>query len=146
MNRSMTRHDIGKRAGEYFQSGFHCAEAVASAVLEARGMDTAQARKHATAFGGGMGRTFCETCGAISGGLIAIGHLHGRSEQGVNWDLPAEMGRDLRDRFISEYGETCCQTLRDRFGDEQGPLCTRLVEHVAAATEAVLTVKRLGRD
>jgi len=125
-------------AGVYFQDGFHCAEAVASAILESKGMDPTQAIMHATAFGGGMGRSFTETCGAISGGLIAIGHLHGRTKRGESWDTPAAMGSQLRDRFIEGFGETNCGVLRDRFGEEQNAECTKIVEIVTKATLEVL--------
>lgn len=139
-NEQCSKKCIGKKAGEYFQNGYHCAEAVASAVLEARDLDPAQAVAHATAFGGGMGRTFCEACGAISGGLIAIGHLHGRTKPGESWDTPAAMGQALRDAFVEAYGETNCGVLRDRFGEEQQAKCTRLVEIMAEATMDALAV------
>lgn len=129
---------VGRKAGEYFRSGYHCAEAVVSAVLESKGVDPKQAVAHATPFGGGVGRTFCETCGALSGGLIAIGHLHGRSAQGECWDTPAAMGKALRESFVEVYGETGCGVLRERFGEKQGALCSRLVEVVAEATVNVL--------
>lgn len=129
---------VGEKAGKYFQNGYHCAEAVASAVLEDRDIDPRQAVAHATPFGGGMGRTFCETCGAISGGLIAIGHVHGRREIGENWDKPAAMGEALRNAFVKEYDVTDCGVLRERFGEEQSIQCTRIVEVMAAATVDVL--------
>ena len=82
---------VGELASGYFGSGFHCAEAVAKAVLESLGHDANAAVAHATAFGGGFGGTYCEACGALSGGLLAIGHLHGRCEPAADWDLPAEL-------------------------------------------------------
>lgn len=133
------RQCTGKNASRYLQNGFHCAEAVALAVLEGLDVDPDQAVAHATPFGGGMGRTFCETCGALTGGLIAIGHLHGRTEQGESWDTPAAMGQALRDSFVKSYGETGCGILRDRFGEEQSEQCARLVEVVARATERILS-------
>jgi len=131
---------VGKKAGECFQSGYHCAEAVVFAVLEARGVDPSQAIAHATPFGGGVGRTFCEVCGALSGGLIAVGHMYGRTEKGGGWDVPASMSKALRDFFIEEYGSTGCGVLRDRFGEEQYLQCTRIVERVAEATNDILVV------
>lgn len=115
-------------AAELFGNGFHCAEAVTWAVLEALKEDPAQAAAHATAFGGGFGRSFEEACGALSGGLIAIGHLHGRSAPQGPWDLPAKLGAELRNRFIEEFGTTHCATLRQCFGQErQMQECLKLV-------------------
>lgn len=106
-------------AARHFGDGFHCAEAVAWAVLGALGEESESAAAHATAFGGGFGRTFQEACGALSGGLIAIGHLHGRPKPEGEWDLPADLGAELRQRFIDEFGTSHCASLRERFGEEQ---------------------------
>jgi len=128
----------GKKAGTYFQSGYHCAEAVAAAILESQGIDSSQAVAHATPFGGGIGKSHCETCGAITGGLIAIGHFHGRTQRGENWDTPARMGKELREQFIQAYGETGCGILRERFGENQMDECARVVENITEATIAIL--------
>jgi C_GCAxxG_C_C family probable redox protein len=118
-------------AAEHFGNGFHCAEAVAWAVLEALQENSAQAAAHATAFGGGFGRSFEEACGALSGGLIAIGHLHGRSAPQGEWDVPAKLGAELRNRFVEDFGTTNCAALRERFGQERQMLeCRRLVRGV----------------
>jgi len=129
---------VGSRAAEYFGNGYHCAEAVASAVLEKLGLDPTLARMHATPFGGGMGRSFCETCGALSGGLIAIGHVHGRKARGDDWTGAALMGSELRDAMIEAYGATGCGALLDRFGQDGDAECARLVGRMAEAAAAIL--------
>ena len=107
------------KAASYFGNGFHCAEAVASAVLEALDHNPTEAAAHSTAFGGGVGSTYEELCGALSGGLIAIGHLYGRRRRDEDWDLAAKKGAELRRIFLDQF-ETChCGTLRERFGQEQ---------------------------
>ncbi|MCD4719592.1 MAG: C-GCAxxG-C-C family protein [Desulfobacula sp.] len=124
---------IKEKAGYYFENGFHCAEAVAVAVLEGLGKDTSQAAIHATAFGGGFGMTFDEACGALSGSLIAIGHLYGRRIPGENWDIPAELGSKIRQKFIDHFETTHCATLRERFGEEMlEKECCKVVKIVAA--------------
>lgn len=128
------RQAAGDKAGEYFINGFHCAEAVAAAVLESVGEDPGEASAHATAFGGGCGRTFNELCGALSGGLIAIGHLYGRRTPGGNWDLPARFGAKIRQQFLEDFETTHCATLRKRFGDKrQADECRKLVRCVTTA-------------
>ena len=134
------RSRIGEIASAYFQNGYHCDEAVASAIVESKGMDPRQAVAHATPFGGGVGKSFCEMCGAMSGGLIAIGHVHGRANQGDNWDDVAAMGAALRNRFIENYGETGCGALRERFGEEQMVMCARLVQTIAEETHRILEI------
>lgn len=113
-----------------FNNGLHCAETVACCVLHAAGQDATMAIRHATPFGGGFGVSYCEACGALSGGLIAIGHLHGRRENGSDWETPKQMAKALRDRFIEDHGTTHCQTLRDRFGEQQDAECRKIVSGV----------------
>lgn len=116
----------------YFQNGYHCAEAVAAAVLEDMGDDPAMAVAHATAFGGGMGRSFCETCGALSGALIVVGQYNAREIRGASWDEAAALGARIRELFVDQYGTTHCGTLRERFGEDQSELCARLTGTIAA--------------
>ncbi len=128
------RRRAGEKAAQLFGNGYHCAEAVAAAVLAAMDQASSEAVAHATAFGGGFGRTHQETCGAISGALIAIGHLHGRRRPGGEWDYPAELGAAIRQRFVDEFGTAHCQALRHRFGEaRQMAECRRLTGWVAVA-------------
>ena len=133
----------GKRAAAYFGNGFHCAEAVVAAVLETIGEEPGMAAAHATAFGGGFGRTFAEACGALAGGLIVIGHMHGRKIPKGDWDVPAILGDQLRQRFIGEFASTHCATLRQRFGDEnQMKECRNIVEQVATSLVDLLAEQK----
>jgi C_GCAxxG_C_C family probable redox protein len=126
-------------AATYFGNGFHCAEAVAWSVLAAMGENPAEAAAHASAFGGGFGRSFSEACGALSGGLIAIGHLYGRRKPEGEWNLPAELGAQIRQRFVDDFGTTHCASLRERFGQaQQMNECRKLVEQVVTALLGLL--------
>jgi C_GCAxxG_C_C family probable redox protein len=129
-----------EKAAKYFGNGFHCAESVAVAVLDVLGEEPSEAAAHATAFGGGFGRTFQEVCGALSGALIAIGHIYGRREMGGEWDLAAEFGAKIRQRFLDDFGATNCETLLARFGDERQMIeCRNLTKKVTATLLALLT-------
>lgn len=138
--------EISLKAGDFFGNGFHCAEAVARAVIEGQGEDGTSAAAHATAFGGGFGKCFDEACGALSGALIAIGHFHGRTEPGADWEVPARMGAMVRDAFIRRWGTTHCRTLRDGFGEErQMDECRRIVEETVLDLLDVLDDEKAGR-
>jgi C_GCAxxG_C_C family probable redox protein len=108
-----------QRAGAYFGDSFHCAEAVAKAVLEALGHDPDPVVACATPFGGGFGKSFQEACGALSGALLVAGHLHGRSAAGQDWDYAASLGALLRQGFVERHGTTRCAALRERFGPQR---------------------------
>ncbi len=123
---------VEDRAAFYFDNGYHCAEAVVASVLEQIGEDSAQALAHATAFGGGFGRSFEEPCGALSGALIVIGHTCPRKGRGESWDIAADLGAEIRRRFINNFGITHCGTLREEFGEEQSQKCGELTGRLAA--------------
>jgi C_GCAxxG_C_C family probable redox protein len=130
-----------EKAAGYFGEGYHCAEAIVAAFLESIGDDPGEAIAHATAFGGGFGRTFADTCGVLSGSMIAIGHVCGRRQRGDNWDRPAEFGAAVRQQFIDSYGTSNCGVLRERFGEEQQMIeCRKLVR------DGVLVLLKLYRD
>ncbi len=123
---------ISSQAGDSFGNGFHCAEAVAKSVIDGMGGDGSAAAAHATAFGGGFGKSHEEACGALSGALIVIGHFFGRTQPHPDWDRPADLGAGIRNQFIDQWGSTRCRTLCDRFGEEgQMDCCREIVRGVA---------------
>ncbi len=67
-------------AVEKFLSGYNCAQAVLSAYGPDLGLDGEMALKVATGLGAGMGRRG-EVCGAVTGGILALGLKYGRGGQ-----------------------------------------------------------------
>lgn len=132
MTRNNASAAIAEKAGEYFLNGYHCAESVVAATVDYFPEIIDSKRKTAitcaTCFGGGFGRSFDEACGVISGGLVVLGLLYGRSERGENWDIPAELADMYRGMFLSKHSTSHCGKLRERFGDEhQMQECQQLV-------------------
>jgi C_GCAxxG_C_C family probable redox protein len=87
----------------------------------------------ATGFSGGLGSTKQELCGALSGGVMVIGALFGRSSLEED-DQPAiDLAVQYRQRFLEAFGYTRCQELRDEVVDAPGGLgsCGQLVEQAA---------------
>jgi len=71
---------IKKRARKNFSKGYNCSECVFEAVFNH--VETGLPRetmKVATGFGGGIG-LFGDTCGAITGAVLAVSAVYGRSE------------------------------------------------------------------
>jgi C_GCAxxG_C_C family probable redox protein len=134
------KNNVGKVAYGYHESGFHCAEAVSKAVVEAfgRGM-RASIPSVATAFGGGIGRTHQDICGALTGGVIALGYLFGRNEACSDWTNVSELAAELKRRFVQQYGTTNCGALLATFGpQEDGNRCKRLSGEVAGILVDIL--------
>lgn len=116
-----------------FESGQHCAETVSKTILEIFSSQPASAAvKGAMAFGGGIAGTFEEVCGALSGGVLALGHIFGRQDPNMNRMALGELTRQFREQFFSEFGSTHCGTLRKGFADRNEPLgCVRLSAQAA---------------
>jgi len=104
-----TKSDI---ALEKFSAGYNCAQAVLFSFCDDLGFNKDMALKLACGFGGGMARKQ-EVCGAVTGGILAIGLKHGRSEGQDKAPTEATYGkvRVLMSRFESKHGTYICRTL-----------------------------------
>jgi C_GCAxxG_C_C family probable redox protein len=124
---------VGVKAFEYHKSGFHCAEAVSKAIIKAYAGDAGNGiPKVATAFGGGVGRTKQNICGALSGGLIALGFLFGRNEPNADWKVASDLAAKLNHRFVEVYQTTNCGELLAAFGPQENMMrCKQLSGEVA---------------
>lgn len=69
-----------KVAREKFLSGYNCAQAILYAFGPELGLEAEMALKVATGLGAGMGRRG-EVCGAVTGGILALGVKYGRGGQ-----------------------------------------------------------------
>lgn len=109
--------------------GYNCAESVLGGVAAAYGQEPAPLRI-ATGFGGGIGRTG-DVCGAVTGAVLALGWLKGRTrpdEKELYARVSASIRKLLTD-FRTEYGTLTCSVLTGydlsdpavlpRFADDQ---------------------------
>lgn len=141
----MSRTKVEEMAFNHFQSGFHCAEAVLKTITDLFAEDPSQELpRMATAFGGGIGGTHEDVCGALSGGVLALGYLYGRTEAGADKTDAYRLATEFRKRFIEEFGSANCGKLLIAFGEQEdlnkckamaasvaGILADLLVEHGA---------------
>ncbi len=133
-----------RKAEELFLQGYNCAQAVSCACAPDCGVPPELVVKLATGFGAGMGRTQ-ETCGAVTGAILALGFRGGRA-LGDDKARTEETYRDvqslLRD-FAVLHGSCNCRELlggldlRTPEGQRQfsasGCLTTRCLEFVKTA-------------
>jgi len=98
-----------------------------------------QAVRMATGFGGGVGGTHQEMCGALSGGVLVIGGLLGRESADEDSDPARDLVARYRERFLEALSDTQCARLRELV-EAPGGLgsCDRLVEVAAAILLEVL--------
>ena len=92
--------------------GYNCAQAVLFVSSDDFGLDRTTAVKLASGFGAGMGRKG-EVCGALTGGIIALGARYGRGEHDdrTATEQAYAKTRDLIDRFQSTHGTVLCREL-----------------------------------
>lgn len=105
-----------------FKEGFLCSQAILSVYGDRLGLDRETAMKLAAGFGGGMARSG-QTCGAVTGALMAIGLAYGH----VEVDAKVEKARTYQavERFISAFKEShgtvnCNELLGHDLGDPEG--------------------------
>ncbi len=103
---------VARAARARRDEGYHCAESVFLAV--AAGFDDGynESLRLNTGLGGGIARTG-RTCGAITGGVLALGHLYGRTDPSDedSYARVAAMARDVLDDFAREFDSTECEEL-----------------------------------
>ena len=95
-------------AAESFWKGFHCSEAVLIAMAEYLGVTSELIPKIATGFGGGIASTG-SVCGALIGGVMAIGIKHGRSE--IIQTKANQKTKNLTRQFIQQFKKVAGSTL-----------------------------------
>lgn len=130
---------------------FNCAESVLKAVCEAEGISSDAVPAVASAFGGGMAHQG-NTCGAVTGALMAIGLARGRKAKSDPRAPSNEPAAELLRRFQSEFGATNCRDLtgcdlntpegREAFKAVQAAgTCRKFVDMAARTTVEILDSK-----
>jgi C_GCAxxG_C_C family probable redox protein len=98
-------------AGEYFKSGYNCAESVLRATSETLGIQVdEQALRMTTGFGGGIGHAGC-VCGALAASVMTLGLLKGRADASESRKEAYELSEEFHRRFQEKFGATCCRVL-----------------------------------
>lgn len=95
-----------------FQSGYNCAQSVLSTFSINFGLERDALLKLASPFGSGIAKTQ-ETCGAVTGALMAIGLKYGKGIDGTENDKQHsyELAQKLMAEFSRMHGCTNCKML-----------------------------------
>ncbi len=104
---------IKMTAEEYYRNGdFYCSEAIVKTIKDAFELpvpDTVIAM--ASGFPVGMGGAGC-TCGAVIGGIMALGLFFGRTEpKDKKISRIMDLSRELHDAFRFHHKRLCCRIL-----------------------------------
>ncbi len=118
-------------AATYYQGGLHCGEAVVRAVNElAQHPLPDEVFRMASGFCEGISGSRC-TCGALGGGVMAMGLLGGRTGPQDPWEPIWHATAQLRERFAQDQGTTLCDPICESRGGMDHPArwahCAKLV-------------------
>ncbi|BDB00673.1 C-GCAxxG-C-C family protein [Clostridium botulinum] len=104
---------IREVAENYYRNGdFYCSEAVVKTIRDEFKIEVSDdAIAMASGFPVGMGGSGC-TCGAIAGGIMALGMVFGRKEaKDPIVEKSMELSKKLHDDFKKEHKSLCCRFL-----------------------------------
>ena len=104
---------IRKIAEDYYRDGdFYCSEAVVKTIIDEFQIDISEdVIKMASGFPVGMGGMGC-TCGALTGGVMAIGLVYGRSQgKDPKVNKAMELSAKLYQIFCERHKVSCCKVL-----------------------------------
>lgn len=131
-------------AEELFRGGFFCSEAVVSSIRSNFELDIPEeVIAMASGFPIGIGRSKC-LCGAVSGGVLALGIFFGRTVQNdPKVEKNLEVAKELHDYFKDNNGKNalCCRILTKEFDMKSGEhkeQCIRFTGMVAAKVAEIV--------
>ena len=93
-----------EKAHAYHKQGYNCAQSVICAFSDLTGLSMEQCLAVSGGFGGGVGGSHDELCGAISGGIMVLSLLHPHLESS-NKDTKRDLYKITKE-FRKRYQET----------------------------------------
>lgn len=106
---------------KYEQELGACTQCVLAAVQEILNIEDENLFRACYGLGGGVGVSGEGTCGALSGGVLALGYLYGRTLKEFRngkWANPNDkafvLSKELYDRFLEEYGGCTCKDVQTK--------------------------------
>lgn len=143
---------VKKDAEEYFRGGYFCCEAVMASIRDNFELDVP---KEVIAMASGMavgaGRSGC-MCGAVNGGILALGMFFGRTEQSGPNDPKVircmQLTNELHNWFKEANGKhsVCCRVLTKEFDMGKGEHKEQCIRYTGLCAEkvAAIVVRELG--
>lgn len=142
-NQPINLSQIRKTATQYYSDAdFYCSEAIIKTIRDAFEIDMPdQIIAMASGFPQGIGTAGC-TCGAISGGVMALGMVFGRTEaKGTEVTHTMALAQELHDSFRAKNKVTCCRILirNLEYGSpEHVQQCARFTGEMAYETAKII--------
>ena len=108
-----------KEAKQYEMKSGGCSQCTLAGIFDALGVRNDDVYKAATCLADGVGITGDGHCGALSGGVLAIGYVFGRTKEDFGDMMKLVkaniLSKKLHDRFVKKYGTCRCADLQNSF-------------------------------
>ena len=119
-------------AYQYHREGYNCAQSVVAAFLDKLNLTKEQAMAMAGGFGGGVGGSHAEMCGAVSGAVLVLSlltpHTEGADKEGKKQVYA--IAKEFHQRYAEAFGGLT--------------LCGDLLKARPAVNEKTQAAARLG--
>jgi C_GCAxxG_C_C family probable redox protein len=140
---SMEKEDLEKKAFDFFYNGFCCSEAISKTIVDhfAENPEGYPVRV-ASGFCGGIGRSHEDICGIFTGGVIAVGYLFGRMEQGKDLSVACDVISEFRESFIETFGSNNCAAILKSLGEQEKYIKCKQITGKATGLLADILVKK----
>lgn len=153
MNPSLSVEKVREDAEGYFRRGnYYCSEAIVASVRDNIAPEMPEALiAAASGFPIGVGRSKC-MCGAVSGGVISLGYVFGRTGPTSPADPKSvramELANELQQAFRDSHKVLCCSVQTkgmDIASGEHKAQCVSFTGEMAAKTAEIIA-RELGLD
>lgn len=145
---------VREDAEEYFRRGnFYCSEAIVASVRDNLAPDMPESMvAAASGFPVGVGRSKC-MCGAVSGGVLSIGYVFGRTAPSSPTDPKSvntlELANELQQVFRNNHRVLCCSVQTrgmDMASGEHKAQCVKFTGEMAAKTAEIIVRERAAAE
>jgi len=126
MKQEVSLRAIQKAGEDNFRNGFYCCEALVKTIIDEFELDVPQEIiKMASGMAVGVGKSGC-FCGAVNGGVMALGLLFGRCEQDGPKNPQSvkclQLTHELHEWFrqTNGKGSVCCRVLTKEYDMGKG--------------------------
>ena len=153
MNPAPRVEKVREDAEAYFLRGnYYCSEAIVASVRDNIAPEMPEALiAAASGFPIGVGRSKC-MCGAVSGGVISLGYVFGRTGPSTPADPKSvramELANELQQAFRDSHKVLCCSIQTkgmDMASGEHKAQCVSFTGEMAAKTAEIIA-RELGLD
>lgn len=138
--------EIKQLAEDYYRNGYFCCEAMMAAIRDGFELDVPDSViAMSSGMAVGAGRSGC-MCGALNGGILALGMMYGRTEQNGPKDPKVikcmELTNELHNWFKDATGKksVCCRVLTREFDMGKGEHKEQCIRYTGLCAQKVAEI------